>query len=386
MNKKCASATTTASVAPAHSRNVPRKKKKKKKSPKTKQALPKNRTPKDIEQQKKEQEYALLLIEERQNQLNNVLNSMEKQRQKRKKKRRTFQQKRNHLKKQKGHKQVVVRTTTEPFLGKELYQTQQLLKKEYNGSTSLPVLRQSSRTKQNSPTHSTRTLYHLPPVSPVKKESPPPSKTTGKSPTREELKQSQRQAWKNTQLGSPAQALSSLTTVDQQKHSPASPSMSYKQWDNNIRFQESLSPGASPCSDPLPSLPSPSANAPMSLSPTASHLISGKRAQRTKITTDFKDNAIVTLDVGGQIFKTGLSTLTKYPHTRLASLVEGLTMSTETSKEPIFLDRDGDAFNVILKFCRTGKVFVTKDTDVEQVKYEAKYYGKQEKGPRIFVI
>ena len=86
MNKKCASATTTASVAPAHSRNVPRKKKKKKKSPKTKQALPKNRTPKDIEQQKKEQEYALLLIEERQNQLNNVLNSMEKQRQKRKKK------------------------------------------------------------------------------------------------------------------------------------------------------------------------------------------------------------------------------------------------------------------------------------------------------------
>jgi hypothetical protein len=309
---------------------------------------------------------------------------MEKQRQKRKKKRRTFQQKRNHLKKQKGHKQVVVRTTTEPFLGKELYQTQQLLKKEYNGSTSLPELRQSSRTKQNSPTHSTRTLYHLPPVSPVKKESPPPSKTTSKSPTREELKQSQRQAWKNTQLGSPAQALSSLTTVDKQKHSPASPSMSYKQWNNNIRFQESLSPGASPCSDPLPSLPSPSANAPMSLSPTASHLISGKRAQRTKITTDFKDNAIVTLDVGGQIFKTGLSTLTKYPHTRLASLVEGLTMSTETSKEPIFLDRDGDAFNVILKFCRTGKVFVTKDTDVEQVKYEAKYYGKA--GSRMFVF
>ena len=75
------------------------------------------------------------------------------------------------------------------------------------------------------------------------------------------------------------------------------------------------------------------------LSPKASHLLSGRHSKRTRISPDFIDNAIVTLDVGGQIFKTGLSTLRKYPHTRLASLVDGITESSETSINPIFLGK-----------------------------------------------
>ena len=93
---------------------------------------------------------------------------------------------------------------------------------------------------------------------------------------------------------------------------------------------------------------------------------------RVCVPTDFTDNVIVSLDVGGQIFKTGIRTLRKYPNSRLARLAKGITKS---NTEPIFLDRDPESFSAMLRFCRSGKLFVPPSMDRNVLMHEAEYYG-----------
>ena len=72
---------------------------------------------------------------------------------------------------------------------------------------------------------------------------------------------------------------------------------------------------------------------------------------------------IVTLNVGGKIFQTSLSTLTKYPDSMLGLMfnhtTEGLAPMSKTKDGHYFLDADPEHFRVILNYLRYGKI--TKD-------------------------
>ena len=85
---------------------------------------------------------------------------------------------------------------------------------------------------------------------------------------------------------------------------------------------------------------------------------------------------IISLDVGGQIFKTQIETLTKYPDSALAQMfsnteIEGQLSKTENGD--YFLDLDPKDFEIILKFLRHGKV--SSENLTEDVLILADYFG-----------
>ena len=64
---------------------------------------------------------------------------------------------------------------------------------------------------------------------------------------------------------------------------------------------------------------------------------------------------LVSLDVGGKIFKTKMETLTKYPNSALAKMFTDPVIEetlTKTENGEYFLDVDPEDFEVILKFLR----------------------------------
>ena len=64
---------------------------------------------------------------------------------------------------------------------------------------------------------------------------------------------------------------------------------------------------------------------------------------------------LVSLDVGGKIFKTKMETLTKYPDSALARMFTDPLIEetlTKTENGEYFLDVDPEDFEVILKFLR----------------------------------
>lgn len=84
---------------------------------------------------------------------------------------------------------------------------------------------------------------------------------------------------------------------------------------------------------------------------------------------------IVKLNIGGTLYTTRVSTLTKYPESRLAKMFEGTEPSTEDSNGNFFIDRDGSIFRFILNYIRTGKLHLPKDfTEYGQLHEEAEFY------------
>ena len=70
---------------------------------------------------------------------------------------------------------------------------------------------------------------------------------------------------------------------------------------------------------------------------------------------------LVSLDVGGKIFKTKMETLTKYPDSALARMFTDPVIEeslTKTENGEYFLDVDPDDFEVIMKFLRHGDPFL----------------------------
>ena len=64
---------------------------------------------------------------------------------------------------------------------------------------------------------------------------------------------------------------------------------------------------------------------------------------------------LVSLDVGGKIFKTKMETLTKYPDSALARMFTDPVIEetlTKTENGEYFLDVDPEDFEVIMKFLR----------------------------------
>jgi uncharacterized protein YjbI with pentapeptide repeats len=65
---------------------------------------------------------------------------------------------------------------------------------------------------------------------------------------------------------------------------------------------------------------------------------------------------IVTVDVGGRLFKTTLTTLRKYPSSLLGMLFSPRFQLRKQSDGSVFLDRDGDAFALLLAWLRNDLV------------------------------
>merc|ERR1712045_919280 len=91
---------------------------------------------------------------------------------------------------------------------------------------------------------------------------------------------------------------------------------------------------------------------------------------------------LITLDVGGKLFKASVSVLQKYPDSMLSAMfdeVQGLEPLPKTENGHYFLDADPEDFRVILNFLRIGKV-VSRDTkgSMEGVFALADYLGLQE--------
>ncbi|XP_077868642.1 uncharacterized protein LOC144359361 [Saccoglossus kowalevskii] len=91
---------------------------------------------------------------------------------------------------------------------------------------------------------------------------------------------------------------------------------------------------------------------------------------------------IVGLNVGGRIFITAVSFLTRYPHSELAAMFDaGFASSTNGHKTDkygnVVIDRSGELFRYIFYFLRTTKFIVPvelKRADFELLENEARYY------------
>ncbi|XP_059819234.1 BTB/POZ domain-containing protein KCTD14-like [Hypanus sabinus] len=64
---------------------------------------------------------------------------------------------------------------------------------------------------------------------------------------------------------------------------------------------------------------------------------------------------VINLNVGGQVYTTTLSTLTRFPGSKLAEMFHGRTRLPLDRKGRYFIDRNGTYFKYILEFLRTRK-------------------------------
>lgn len=84
--------------------------------------------------------------------------------------------------------------------------------------------------------------------------------------------------------------------------------------------------------------------------------------------------SVITLNVGGRIFATRLSTLLKYPDSMLAVMFSGRHVIDKDSDGNYFIDRDGTHFNHVLNFLRNDQDLPPVAL-AEEVLKEAMFYG-----------
>ena len=100
--------------------------------------------------------------------------------------------------------------------------------------------------------------------------------------------------------------------------------------------------------------------------------------------------SILKLDVGGQIFKTNVNTLCKYPDSMLCAMFShtnsGLTPMPKTDKGHFFLDADPIYFRVILNWLRLGKVTLDNPGLLKGTVALAEYFGLDELTEELKVI
>uniref|UniRef100_A0A4W6E636 Potassium channel tetramerization domain containing 6b n=3 Tax=Percomorphaceae TaxID=1489872 RepID=A0A4W6E636_LATCA len=90
---------------------------------------------------------------------------------------------------------------------------------------------------------------------------------------------------------------------------------------------------------------------------------------RKKMTTP------VTLNVGGHLYTTSLSTLQRYPDSMLGAMFRGDFPTTRDSQGNYFIDRDGTLFRYILNFLRTSELTLPVDfTETDLLRKEADFY------------
>lgn len=84
----------------------------------------------------------------------------------------------------------------------------------------------------------------------------------------------------------------------------------------------------------------------------------------------------VTLNVGGSIFTTSITTLTKYPDSMLATMFSGRHTLIAESDGTYFIDRDGTYFSFILNYLRCGDdvVLEARPSILSELLAEARFY------------
>ncbi|NXO62127.1 KCD21 protein, partial [Phainopepla nitens] len=69
----------------------------------------------------------------------------------------------------------------------------------------------------------------------------------------------------------------------------------------------------------------------------------------------------ITLNVGGKLYTTSLSTLTSFPDSMLGAMFSGKIPTKKDSQGNCFIDRDGKIFRYILNFLRTSHLDLPED-------------------------
>ena len=86
---------------------------------------------------------------------------------------------------------------------------------------------------------------------------------------------------------------------------------------------------------------------------------------------------IVTLNVGGKIFATTLTTLNKMPQSMIGAMFSGEFTAAKDANGHVFIDNDGSAFHVVLNFLRHSQLVVS-DVELSQIHpqllLDAEYY------------
>ncbi|KAG9471663.1 BTB/POZ domain-containing protein KCTD6 [Eleutherodactylus coqui] len=83
----------------------------------------------------------------------------------------------------------------------------------------------------------------------------------------------------------------------------------------------------------------------------------------------------VTLNVGGHVYTTSLTTLTRYPDSMLGAMFRGDFPTARDSQGNYFIDRDGSLFRYVLNFLRTSELTVPVDfKEFDLLRKEADFY------------
>merc|ERR1712117_416696 len=88
------------------------------------------------------------------------------------------------------------------------------------------------------------------------------------------------------------------------------------------------------------------------------------------------EGEIITFSVGGTEYTAAKSTLRRAPFfAKMLNPDLGLQPAYKDSKGNFFIDRSPKPFEVLLKFLRTGKVYICEGVSEEELRDEADFYG-----------
>ena len=87
---------------------------------------------------------------------------------------------------------------------------------------------------------------------------------------------------------------------------------------------------------------------------------------------------IVTLDVGGVVYRTKRATLTRYPDSMLGAMFSGRHDVTTDDQGRCFIDGDGSLFRYVLNFLRRSELALPEDfKELDMLRKEAAFYQLQ---------
>lgn len=115
-------------------------------------------------------------------------------------------------------------------------------------------------------------------------------------------------------------------------------------------------------------------------SPVTRHDTEISSLQTLNETTSQEENPtinmeIISLNVGGTIYSTSLSTLQTYPHSMLGSMFSGRFECTRDKNGNYFIDRDGNLFRYVLNFLRNSTLEVPDNfIEMRALRKEAEFY------------
>ncbi|ESO98689.1 hypothetical protein LOTGIDRAFT_226490 [Lottia gigantea] len=104
-----------------------------------------------------------------------------------------------------------------------------------------------------------------------------------------------------------------------------------------------------------------------------------KNIKPAKSLHNIKEQRIVTLNVGGQIFKTYVDTLLRVKSSRLTSIARrALNVQSNCCDQEYFFDRNPDVFAAIIDYCRFNKLHLPKNICSLYIRNELEFWGISE--------